>query len=141
MLSRIFFVCVLVAVTVIIHAVSLSALIRAAKSGVLPGMRILAVSWLLIRVAWSLVLIHTVEIAVWALFYVWQECLPDIETALYFSGVAYTTIGFGDVVLQKPWRLFGPAEGLTGLLMSGLSAALFVNLFATLLVRESGRES
>jgi hypothetical protein len=141
MLSRIFFVCVLVAVTAIIHAVSLSALIRAAKSGALPGMRILAVSWLLIRVAWSLVLIHTVEIAVWALFYVWQECLPDVETAFYFSGVAYTTIGFGDVVLQRPWRLFGPAEGLTGLLMSGLSAALFVNLFATLLVRESGKES
>ena len=65
------------------------------------------------------------EIAVWALFYWWQKCLPDAETSLYFSGVTYTTVGYGDVVLPKGWQLFGPIEGLTGILMCGLSTGFF----------------
>jgi len=72
-----------------------------------------------------------VEIAVWALFFSWQKCLPDLESAFYFSGVTYTTVGYGDFVLPKEWRLFGPVEGLTGILMCGLSTAF---LFATLRV-------
>ena len=51
--------------------------------------------------------------------------LPEAETAFYFSGVTYATIGYGDVVLPQPWRLFGPVEGLTGILMCGLSAGMF----------------
>ena len=70
-----------------------------------------------------------VEIAVWALFFWWQQCLPDAESSFYFSGVTYATIGYGDLVLPKEWRLFGPVEGLTGILMCGLSTAF---LFATL---------
>jgi hypothetical protein len=65
---------------------------------------------------------------VWALFYFWEGCLPDADSAFYFSGVTYTTIGYGDVVLPKPWRILGPVEGVTGILMCGLSAGLF---FAT----------
>ena len=87
-----------------------------------------AIVWLLIRVTWFLILLHVVEITVWALFYLWAGCLPDAESAFYFSGVTYTTIGYGDLVLPKPWRMLGPLEGLTGILMCGLSAGLF---FAT----------
>ena len=54
--------------------------------------------------------------------------MPDAESALYFSGVSYTTIGYGDLVLLKPWRVLGPVEGLTGILMCGLSAGLFFAL-------------
>ena len=54
---------------------------------------------------------------------------PDAESSLYFSGVTYATIGYGGLVLPKEWRLFGPVEGLTGILMCGLSTAF---LFATL---------
>ena len=86
------------------------------------------VTWQLLRVAWRLILLHLVEIAVWALFYWWQECLPDAESAIYFSGVTYTTLGYGDLVLPKEWRLLGPLEGLTGILMCGLSTGFF---FAT----------
>jgi Sulfatase/Ion channel len=61
----------------------------------------------------------------WGLFYLWRGCMPDAETALYFSGVTYTTIGYGEVVLAKPWRLLGPIEGLMGVLMCGLSTGYF----------------
>ena len=32
---------------------------------------------------------------------------------------------FAERVLPKPWRMLAPVEGLTGILMSGLSAGLF----------------
>jgi manganese/iron transport system permease protein len=72
--------------------------------------------------------VHVAEIAVWALFYCWAGCLPDAESAFYFSGATYTTVGYGDLVLAKPWRMLAPLEGLTGILMCGLSASLFFAL-------------
>jgi len=65
------------------------------------------------------------EIAVWALFFWWQNCLPNTESSFYFSGVTYATIGYGDLVLPHAWRLFAPLEGLVGILMCGLSTAFF----------------
>jgi hypothetical protein len=79
-------------------------------------------------VAWLLILIHVAEVTVWALCYLWLGCLPDAESAFYFSRISYTTIGYGDLVLSKPWRMLGPVEGLTGILMCGLSAGLFFAL-------------
>lgn len=83
------------------------------------------VTRLVIGLTCWLILIHLVEISVWGLFYLWQGCMPDAETALYFSGVTYTTVGYGDLVLPKPWRMLAPLEALTGMLMGGLSTGLF----------------
>jgi len=79
----------------------------------------------LIFIAWCLIVLHLIEIAIWAGNYYWQKCFNDVETSFYFSGVSYTTLGYGDVVLPRPWRLLGPLEGLTGILMCGLSTAFF----------------
>src|SRR6266566_2737821 len=118
--------CGLVAVTVAVHAVGLAWLLRAfMKSHALPPTRFWPITWLLIRVTWCLILIHMVEISVWGIFYFWKDCLPDAESAFYFAGVTYTTVGYGDLVLPKLWRMLGPVEGLTGILMCGLSTGFF----------------
>jgi hypothetical protein len=57
-----------------------------------------------------ILVLHVLEIGVWAGCYVWQHCLPDFETSFYFSGATYTTLGYGDVVLPRPWRLAGQFE-------------------------------
>ena len=80
---------------------------------------------MLLHMIWWLVLLHLAEISIWGLFYLWRGCLPNAESAFYFSRVTYTTLGYGDVVLVKPWRLLGPVEGLMGVLMCGLSTAYF----------------
>jgi len=114
---------------VAIHAVGFGVVLsHLAESHALPPTRTWPITLLLIRVTLLLILIHGVEISVWALFYRWSGCLPDAESAFYFSGVTYTTIGYGDLVLPRPWRILGPIEGITGILMCGLSAGLF---FAT----------
>jgi hypothetical protein len=126
MLWIILIACALVAITVAVHAFGLAALVGAVwRKHSQPPTRFLPMTWLLIRVTWLLLLIHVIEIAVWALFFLWADCLPDAESAFYFSGVTYATVGYGDLVLPEPWRMLGPVEGLTGTLMCGLSTGFF----------------
>lgn len=119
----------LLALTVLIHSAGMIAVLRSfQRSGAKLDMRFWTMTWHLVRVAWWLILLHLAEVAVWALFFWWQQCLPDLESAFYFSGVTYATVGYGDLTLQKEWRLLAPVEGLTGILMCGLSASFFFAL-------------
>jgi hypothetical protein len=122
----------LVATTVAIHAAGLVVALIAWRSRARLDVRFWPITWLLIRIAWWLIVVHLFEIAVWALFLWWQKCLPDIESSLYFSCVTYTTLGYGDLVLAKEWRLFGGIEALTGILMCGLSIGFFVAVVSKL---------
>jgi hypothetical protein len=119
----------LVVVTVVIHAVGFDALVRALmRSNALDRSGFWPVTRLVIGLTCWLILIHLAEISVWALFYFWQGCVPDLESALYFSGATYTSVGYGDLTFPKPWRIFVPLETLTGILMCGLSTGLFFAL-------------
>jgi hypothetical protein len=112
--------------TVVIHAVGFSALLRALmRSHALDRSGFWVVTRSMIGLTLWLVLIHLAEIFLWGQFYFWWGCLPDAESALYFSGVTYTTVGYGDLVLPKPWRMLAPIEALTGILLCGLSTGLF----------------
>lgn len=114
------------AATMAVHASGISVLMRGLrKLEALPAARVWPVARTLLRMIWWLILLHMSEITVWALFYLWRGCIPNAEAAFYFSGVTYTTIGYGDLVLAKPWRLLGPIEGLMGVLMCGLSTGYF----------------
>ena len=81
--------------------------------------------WLLVRTAGWIILLHLVEITVWAFFYAWRDAFPDLVSALYFSAVTYTTTGYGDLVLPRRVAAGGRRRGLTGILMCGWSAASF----------------
>jgi voltage-gated potassium channel len=78
---------------------------------------------LLIAAFSAIIMLHMIEIAIWAAFYFGNSLFLDFETALYFSTTSYTTIGFGDVVLPRAWRMLGGIEGVTGVLLCGLSTA------------------
>jgi hypothetical protein len=125
MLSILLSACLLAALTVAMHATGIVLL----RGLIKLRTRRLTSEWLVIRmllqVIWCLILLHLAEISIWGLVYLWHRCLPDAETAFYFSGITYTTVGYGDVVLAKPWRLLAPVEGLMGVLMFGLSTGYF----------------
>jgi Ion channel len=130
-LQNLFLAWALLALTVIIHAAGLALVTRRMLgSSWSPDSHFVPMTWLLVRVAWQLIVFHLIEIALWALFYWWHGCLPNFESAIYFSGVTYATVGYGDMVLPLEWRLFGPMEGLTGILMCGLSVSVFFTIFS-----------
>jgi voltage-gated potassium channel len=76
--------------------------------------------------AYGLFLLHSVEIWLYALLYVHLNVLPDLESALYFSTSSYATIGYGDLVLPRGWRVLGAIEGANGVILLGWSTAFFV---------------
>ena len=78
---------------------------------------------LLLRLFVGIVLLHLVQVGLWAVVFWRAEELPNVETALYFSLATYTTIGFGDVVVGPGWRVLAGIEGLTGILLVGWSTA------------------
>jgi hypothetical protein len=131
MLSKLLIAWSLAAVCVVIHAMGMTTLLRVLREATTrAAARFWASTWLLVRLAGYIILLHLVEIAVWAFFYTWKQGLPDLQSALYFSAVTYTTTGYGDLVLPPEWRLVGGVEALTGILMCGWSAAFFFAVVA-----------
>jgi hypothetical protein len=77
------------------------------------GAQRLTLQFAIVRVVSVLLVLHFLETSVWAAFFRLAGCLPDFETAVYFSITSYTTVGYGDIVLpptgafsarsRRPW--------------------------------------
>jgi Ion channel len=143
MLTKTLLAACLVASTVTIHAAGLGIVLsHVSHSKVQPeDTRFWPITWLLIRIAWLLIVIHLFAIFVWALFFWLAKCLPNLESSFYFSAVTYATIGYGDLVLPKEWRMLGPIEGFTGILMFGLSTAFFFIVVSKSVLQRTDGES
>ncbi|MBE1281902.1 MAG: two pore domain potassium channel family protein [Rhodobacteraceae bacterium] len=94
--------------------------------------RLLRSAVLLTTLAFILVA-HTVQVWIWALAFVVTTALPDWNTAIYFSLVSYTSLGYGDVVLGPGLRIFGGFAAITGLLGFGISTGLLVAIMNRIL--------
>jgi hypothetical protein len=122
MLSQLTYGAVLIAVTVLIHAVCLEGIIkvwRAINIEIAVRWRAVALSLTIIGIFAS----HIIQIWVWAIFYFFVEEIQTWESALYFSTSSYTTVGYGDLVLSEEWRLLGSIEAINGMILFGWSTA------------------
>jgi voltage-gated potassium channel Kch len=66
------------------------------------------------------------NVHLWAAFYYVQAALPNYEESLYFSIVTFTTLGYGDIVLDREWRLLATFEAINGTIIFGWMTALIV---------------
>lgn len=81
----------------------------------------LAVVWILFAL--------TLSVWGWAALYVRLGLFEALEPALYFSIVSFTTVGYGDVVLDPGPRLLAGMTATHGLLTFGLFTAFLVEVF------------
>jgi len=136
MLALLLTIVLLVAVTVAIHALGTVYWIRhlgrhyTRTDGELRAHKALpALTW---SAVWLLML-HLVEVVVWAVSYLLimpGEKISTFEEAVYFSAVIFTTLGYGDITLvEHEWRLLSGAEALNGILLVGWSTALLYAVF------------
>lgn len=129
MFQQLLFAFFLASVTVVIHAVGTVYFVIPA-AGVWrqsPNSQDLPHPvWTLTRLVSLLLVLHLVEMTVWAAAFTVGNVLPDFETSLYFSVKSYTTVGYGDVLPPKSWRLLGPIEAAVGVLMLGWSTSIIV---------------
>ena len=84
--------------------------------------------WILVRVVYGLLVLHLLQIVVWATCYLWFDCFHDFETAFYYSATSYSTVGYGDVIPPGNWRILGSVEAVTGVLMFGWSTGVLFSV-------------
>jgi len=78
-----------------------------------------------ITVVWVLITV-TAGVWIWALALWALDIFVTMEASVYFSLVAFTTLGFGDILLPQEWRLLGGMAAANGLLSMGLMTAMMV---------------
>lgn len=130
----------LVMLTLWLQCIGIAVLIRGARDSIERGMARLSsmrAAILMIRFSTLMVVLHFLQIFFWSVFYRWY-CLPTWESSFYFSATSYSTVGYGDVVLPRVWRLLGPVESVTGVLMCGISVSCLFAVATRLIERESG---
>lgn len=76
------------------------------------------------------------SIWIWAVFLHWTGALADLELSLYFSLVSFTTLGFGDILLEKPYRLLSGMMAADGLILFGLTTAFLIEFIRSLHVAQ-----
>jgi ion channel len=125
MVSKLLVAWGLMALCVVIHATGVSSAVRWLRDQTAAARDFWLGAWLFIWVAGWIILLHLIEITIWAVFYERTAAMADLQSALYFSAVTYTTTGYGDLVLPQQWRMVGAIEALTGILMCGWSTSFF----------------
>ena len=78
-----------------------------------------------------------VEVMIWAWVYLRVGAIEGLETALYFSMVTFTTLGYGDVVLDVEWRLLASFQAAIGIIMFGWTTAIIVALIQRMVAQQS----
>lgn len=99
------------------------------------GPRLIAV--LSLALLWSLGMM-TIAVWLWAVALRALDIFVTFEASVYFSLVAFTTLGFGDILLPTEWRLLGGMAAANGLLLFGLLTAVLVETLRETRSRQRG---
>jgi hypothetical protein len=129
---------VLFLATAIVHAIALgltSDIIRKQIDKVSNPRHLLRPIFILLTTMVIIMAAHGFEVLLWALTFVQAGVFDSMEPAFYFSLVAYTTLGFGDVIVPVEWRLLSGFAAANGFLLFGWSTAFQVELLRELAER------
>jgi hypothetical protein len=90
---------------------------RQAAGGVISGIRPLLTAMIAMMTG------SLLQVAIWGLIFLALGEFSEYYEAVYHSAVNFASLGYGDIVMSKPWKLLGPLEAINGVLMLGMSAA------------------
>ena len=76
----------------------------------------------------GVIAIHTTEAWSWAALFLALGEFESVKTALYFSVVTATTLGYGDLLLSPKWQILGSFESMGGLILFGASTGFLLEL-------------
>ena len=92
------------------------------------GMTLLAGIRTLLMAMVIMMLGNFLQIMLWGSLFFWLGEFTDFHQAVYHSGVNFTSLGYGDVVMSTDRKLLGPLEALNGILMLGLTSAALLGI-------------
>ena len=88
----------------------------------------------------SLIGVHYLEILMWACAMYSVDALPDMRSAFYFAGGAYTIYGSGDLYLPKEWRLLGFMIATSGLFTFAWTTGILIGVMSRFLGGDGQRK-
>ncbi|MEM7507089.1 MAG: ion channel [Pseudomonadota bacterium] len=135
MLAQLLIGSVVISATILVEALFFVAAERALRrmtAWMLRPPQLLRAAILLVAVTLWLMTAHSIGVWFWAATFLHLDVFDALEPAVYFSVVAFTTLGFGDVLLDREWRILGGLAAANGLLIFGLSTAFLVEFLRQL---------
>ena len=133
MLIQILLGCLLVVVTTFVHASGMIlslGMLRAVHVARWAHRSLLTRAATVSSVVLLMFLVTLIESMIWAAVYVGVGAIPDLSEALYFSVITFTSVGYGDIVIEGDWRHLSGFEAANGTIMFGWTTAL---IFAVVL--------
>lgn len=97
-----------------------------------------------VMTATTLLSLHLLESLFWAGNYLLLhdiEHITNVESAVYFSLVTFTTLGYGDITLSPGLRLLSGIEAMNGIFLFGWSTAMFFAIVQRTWARPSSQSS
>jgi hypothetical protein len=76
----------------------------------------------------AIIALHGIEIWAFAAVYLAVHAIVDFESALYFSTISYSSVGYNDTHILPQWRLLGAFESILGVILLGWSTAFFFRM-------------
>ena len=73
------------------------------------------------------------QITLWGILFIWLGEFSELYEAVYHSAVNFASLGYGDIVMSKNWKLLGPLEAVNGVLMVGMSSAAMMVILQQLI--------
>jgi hypothetical protein len=70
-----------------------------------------------------LAVLHGIEVAIWAVAFLWLGAFGSLPDAMFYSVDSMTTRGASGLVLPRHWRMMGALEAADGMLLFGISTA------------------
>jgi hypothetical protein len=123
----------IISLTIVIHVgFTAAAEWGLSREHIWPGRRAGFVRFVVLLVGMTLLLLASISLCVWlwALCLMWLGVFHEAEIAVYFALVSFTTLGFGDIILDKQWRILSGLMAANGLLIFGLTTAVLVDFLS-----------
>ncbi len=73
------------------------------------------------------------QIVIWGVLFLCLGEFSELYEAVYHSAVNFSSLGYGDVVMSARWKLLGPLEAGSGVLMFGMTSAALVTILQQLI--------
>ena len=81
----------------------------------------------------AMMLGNFVQIVIWGVLFIILGEFSAVYEAVYHSAVNFTSLGYGDIVMSKRWKLMGPLEAANGVLMFGMTSAALMAILQQLI--------
>jgi hypothetical protein len=80
------------------------------------------------RAVLLMLVLHIIDMSIWATMLTRLGLIPDPRTSLYFTANSYTTLGYGGMPLGFGWRELGPMMAICGLFTFAWTTGVMFNV-------------